>query len=204
MDLPFGTDRDPAARLIMKGPERIETARLVLRRPLRGDADGVFTRFASDPEVTRFMGWPRHQTIDDTHTFLTFSDAEWERWPAGPYLIEFKADSRLLGSTGLCFETETIASTGYVLAKDAWGVGYATEALAAMVELARQTGVLTLWAACHHLHVRSARVLEKCGFAYDGLRAGLAKFPNFNPGQDEDCRCYSRDFPGPGEVSGRQ
>ena len=36
-----------------KAPERLETSRLVMRRPLAADADGIFTRYASHPEVTR-------------------------------------------------------------------------------------------------------------------------------------------------------
>src|SRR5438034_11247057 len=110
----------------MKGPERIETARLVLRKPTSADAENVFHGYSSDPEVTRFLGWPRHRSIEQTRLFLTYSEAEWQRWPAGPYLIESRLPAssssvsrRLLGSTGLAFETSLVAATGYVLAKDA-------------------------------------------------------------------------------------
>jgi N-acetylglutamate synthase-like GNAT family acetyltransferase len=44
------------------------------------------------------------------------------------------------------FETPYRAQTGYVLAKHAWGRGYATEALGAMTALARQAGVRRLYA----------------------------------------------------------
>ena len=65
------------------------------------DAEAVFIRYASDSEVTRYLGWPRHQSVDDTKAFLTFSDAEWSRLPAGPYLIESRSEHALLGSTGV-------------------------------------------------------------------------------------------------------
>ena len=55
--------------------ERVETARLILRKPERGDAAAIFARYASDREVTRLLAWPRHVSIQDTHTFLEFSDA---------------------------------------------------------------------------------------------------------------------------------
>ena len=32
--------------------DRIETARLILRRPVASDAEAIFTRYASDAEVT--------------------------------------------------------------------------------------------------------------------------------------------------------
>ncbi len=74
-----------ATRPRMKAPARIETARLVLRRPTFSDAGPVFERYASDPHVTRFLGWPRHRSVVETEAFLQFSRQEWERWPAGPY-----------------------------------------------------------------------------------------------------------------------
>ena len=172
-------------------PERVETERLVLRKPTAADADAMFSRYASDAEVTRFLGWPRHQSIDQTRDFLQFSEAEWGRWPAGPCLIESREGGRLLGSTGLAFETSFRAATGYVLAKDAWGFGYATEALRGMVTLAAGLGVRRLYALCHPDHPASRRVLEKCGFAREGLLRRHSEFPNLRPGEPADVLCYA-------------
>jgi ribosomal-protein-alanine N-acetyltransferase len=181
----------------VEASERIETSRLVLRRPLAADAPAMFKRYANNPEVTRFLGWPRHQTLDDTLAFLRFSDAEWVRWPVGPYLIASRADGRLLGSTGLAFETHDSAMTGYVLAEDAWGQGYATEALEAMVDLARHLGVARLYALCHPQHRASWHVLEKCGFEHDAGWTRQLEFPNLAPGLPQDVLCYARTL-GPG------
>jgi ribosomal-protein-alanine N-acetyltransferase len=172
-------------------PDALETARLSLRRPRAADADAIFMRFASDADVTRFVGWPRHRTVDDTRGFLQFSDAEWAKSPAGPYLIFARDDGRLLGSTGLMFETPYRAATGYVLARDEWGRGYATEALEAMIDLARTTGVRRLFALCHSAHAASARVLEKCNFAREGVLRGYAEFPNLMPIEPQDVLCYA-------------
>src|SRR5262245_18813976 len=99
-------------------PERIETQRLVLRRRRAADAAAIFERYAADRDVTRYLGWRRHEAIDATRAFLEVSESEWNRWPAGPYLIEAREGGRLLGSTGLMFVTPKRAATGYVLAKD--------------------------------------------------------------------------------------
>lgn len=181
----------------MKGPERLGTSRLVLRKPTLADAEAVFIRYASDPEVTRYLGWPRHQSVDDTKAFLNFSDAEWSRWPAGPYLIESHSGHKLLGSTGLAFEAPSRAVTGYVLARDAWGKGYATEALTAIVEIAEGLGVIHLYALCHPDHPTSARVLEKCGFRLEKRLEQFAEFPNLNPGLREACLRYVREEAAP-------
>jgi RimJ/RimL family protein N-acetyltransferase len=174
----------------MKAPARVETARLVLSPPVSDDAPAIFERYASDPDVTRFLGWPRHRSIAETQGFLAFSDQEWKRWPAGPYLIRSRDDGRLLGSTGFGFEAADQAVTGYVLAKDSWGRGYATEALTAMVDVARQIGVRRLSALCHPDHGASSRVLEKCGFVRDHGAAHQVEFPNLAPGVRQNAVCY--------------
>ena len=50
-------------------PLRIETERLVLRRPRARDARRIFARYSSDGEVTRFLGWPRHRSVAETRAF---------------------------------------------------------------------------------------------------------------------------------------
>lgn len=178
----------------MRAPERIETARLVLRRPVATDAEQIFARYSADSEVTRFLSWPRHRTVEDTKTFLEFSNAEWSTWPAGPCLIESRETRQLLGSTGLAFETPHRAATGYVLAKDAWGRGIATEALDAMVGVARSTGLHRLYALTHKEHEASQRVLEKCAFIREGVLSRHSEFPNLGAFGPCDVYCYARVF----------
>jgi ribosomal-protein-alanine N-acetyltransferase len=172
-------------------PALVETQRLILRKPRREDAAAIFARYASDRDVTRLLGWARHESIEATHEFLEISDREWSRWPAGPYLVESREDGALLGSTGLGFETSQTAATGYVLAKDAWGKGYATEALRAVVGIAREVGVVRLYALCHPENTASSRVLEKCGFAHEGVVAQRCKFPNLGLDAPCDVLCYA-------------
>jgi ribosomal-protein-alanine N-acetyltransferase len=161
--------------------EPLQTARLTLRRPIEGDVQAVFESYASDAEVTKYLAWPRHTSIDDTRSFVRFSDAEWARWPVGPLLMFSRADGALVGGTGLGFEAADRAITGYVLARSQWGRGYATEALGAMIELARAIGVRQLSATCHVEHLASARVLEKCAFTREAVLKRHTVFPNLAP-----------------------
>jgi len=184
----------------VKAPDEIETARLFLRRPAMSDAAAIFGGYAADPEVTRFLGWPRHRSVHDTREFLRFSAHEWERWPAGPYLILMRDDGTLVGSTGLGFQSRDSAVTGYVLARQAWGRGYATEALAAMVDLARSLGVERLFALCHPDHRPSQRVLEKCGFVLDPAAARVVEFPNLAAAEQQEALCYAL-VPGAGDAA---
>ncbi len=175
----------------VKAPDRIETDRLVLRRPAPADAAAVY-HYASDGEVTRYVGWARHRSLDDTRAFLAFSGAEWDRWPAGPYAICLRGTDTPIGGTGFAFETSYRAMTGYVLAREAWGAGYATEALCAIVAIAPPLGICRLHAFCHVDHVPSARVLEKCGFEREAILRRYNDFPNLAPGVPADVFCYVR------------
>ena len=164
----------------MKAPERIETDRLILRRPTISDAEAVFARYAGDAEVTRFIGRPMHRSVQGTRDFLEFADSEWNRSPAGSYLMLTRSSAELLGSTGLAFESPSEASTGYVLAREAWGLGYATEAPQAMLEFVPKLGAQRLFALCHPDHRASWRVLEKCGFKREVDRRPII-IPNLVP-----------------------
>jgi ribosomal-protein-alanine N-acetyltransferase len=160
----------------------IETARLLLRRPQPDDADAIFSRY---------LGWKQHGSVADTREFLAFSDSEWQRWPAGPLLAFARDGGQLLGCTGLAFETPLRAGTGFAFAKDSWGKGYATEALTAMVALARTLGVRRLHAFCHPEHKPSAKVLERCGFEREGLLRRHSPLPNLGGADPCDVLCYS-------------
>jgi RimJ/RimL family protein N-acetyltransferase len=179
---------------MIKAPQHFETDRLSFRRPHADDAAAIFERYANDAEVTRFLGWPRHRSVDETRAFLRFSDAQWKRWPAGPYLILTRDTGALVGSTGFGFETPSRAVTGYVLARDAWGFGYATEALQAMTTMAPRLGIHRLYALCHPDHRASRRVLEKGGFEWEGVLRRHGEFPNLKPGVRADVLCYARTF----------
>jgi [ribosomal protein S5]-alanine N-acetyltransferase len=112
----------------------------------------------------------------------------------GPYLIESRSGRKLLGSTGFAFESPTVASTGYVLARDAWGLGYATEALTAVVSIAQSLGIGQLYALCHQDNPASIHVLEKCDFRLEDRPKHYAVFPNLGSGRREDCLRYARIF----------
>lgn len=173
-----------------------------MRKPQPADAQAIFDRYASDPVATHFMSWPTHRSVADTRAFLAWSDAEWDQWPAGTYLVFAREPAGLLlGSTGLSFQTPDFAVTGYIFAQDAWGKGFATETLAAMVDLARTIGVKRLEAVCFASHRASARVMEKCGFQFDGVLPAHTPFPNIAPGDHFDVLSYSIRFDDQNETS---
>src|SRR5262249_27881307 len=108
-------------------PLPIHTPRLTLRDFRAFDFDPVFA-YASDPEVTRFMFYgPRDQA--ETRDYLQGvlqSQSETPRltWEVA---VVSTADGCLIGACDLTMEDAHAADLGYILARDAWGQGYATE-----------------------------------------------------------------------------
>jgi Acetyltransferases, including N-acetylases of ribosomal proteins len=101
-------------------------------------------------------------------------------------------DGELLGSTGLEVETPWRAATGYVLARAAWGQGYGIEVASAMVDLAAGLGLARLYALCHTENRRSARVLERAGFAREGVLVRHSMFPNLDDERPQDVESWAR------------
>ena len=161
-------------------PQRVETSRLVLRRPTPADAAAIRDGWAADAEATRYMSWPRHLSEADTAEFIEFSDREWTDSPGGPYLIEVAADGRVIGSCGFEFAPDGTAEVGYILSRDGRGFGYATEALLAQVDVARALAPLVLTALVHPANDKSIAVLRRCGFVHDQQAGKLERYPNLD------------------------
>lgn len=156
----------------------VRTERLSLRPPVYTDVELIFSRYAADPIVGRLLSWPLHRNLDDTRDFVRFSREQWRRDQLGPLLIFRRATGALLGSTGLALETVHTASTGYVLARDCWGLGYATESLSAILDIASARALRTIVALCHRDNAASSRVLTKRGFQRNPSAKRCAAFPN--------------------------
>jgi RimJ/RimL family protein N-acetyltransferase len=174
-----------------QAPERLVTERLTLRRPRATDAAAILQSYAGDPDVTSLLAWPRHRSIEDTLAFVEWSDQVWRNTLAGPYLILDRED-RVVGTTGLDVETPWRAATGYVLRRDAWGCGVATEVAVAMTGLAEDLGLDRLYALCHPDNIASARVLGKAGFIREGVLRRHTYFPNLGVEGPQDVEIWAR------------
>ncbi|MDR1821377.1 MAG: GNAT family N-acetyltransferase, partial [Oscillospiraceae bacterium] len=53
-----------------KGTITLETGRLILRRFAPSDAEAMFRNWANDPEVTKFLTWPPHGTVEVTRAVI--------------------------------------------------------------------------------------------------------------------------------------
>jgi RimJ/RimL family protein N-acetyltransferase len=142
----------------------IRTARLRLRDFTVADGAAVHA-YASDPEVARFLYWgPRDEaeSRDYVGRMLAIQrERPRSRWELA---IVRAADGRVLGACDLTHVGPGEADLGYVLARAAWGRGYATEAARALVAAGfARLGLRRIVATCDPANAASARVLEKAG-----------------------------------------
>ena len=87
-------------------------------------------------------------------------------------------EGHLVGSLGLGNISSGIAGLGYAFARNHWGKGYASEALAAVMDwVGRKSTIGEIRAEVFHDNPASARVLAKAGFVETGhgARFSLAR-----------------------------
>src|SRR3954466_2085133 len=103
-------------------PDSVETSRLRLRRPVPADAERIFQAYAQDREVTRYLVWVPHTSVETTKKFIAFCQDRWATSAAFPYVITRKEDDDLLGMIEIRPNGHR-AEFGYVLARSCWGNG---------------------------------------------------------------------------------
>ena len=65
--------------LTHKGTQTIETARLIMRRAVREDAEPMFRNWASDPEVNKFLTWPIYENVETVYSRLDLWISDYEK-----------------------------------------------------------------------------------------------------------------------------
>ena len=159
---------------------RLETERLILRKPEAADRDG-YAEVWGDPEVVRFLGG-RTQSRDEAARGIERMLKQWDRHGVGLFSVLRKEDEKLIGRVGyLLWDPETWANAmheeleepleleiGWVVGSAYWNRGYATEAAIACRDHALgplgRDRVISLIAP---ENVASIRVAEKIGERYE-------------------------------------
>jgi RimJ/RimL family protein N-acetyltransferase len=145
------------------------TPRLLLRPGFPEDAPALAAAIADEGIARNLADVPWPYRMRDAEAFLASP-----RDPILPSLLVFERTQgapRLIGACGLGRRPSGAVEMGYWIARPHWGRGYATEACAALVDIARMLGLPSLEGSHFIDNPASARVLEKLGFRSRGVIA---------------------------------
>ena len=151
--------------------QNIETDRLILRRFEQGDAQAMFTNWASDGEVTKYLMWPAHQSAAASEIILRDWLSQYEKPDYYQWAIVPRETMEPVGSIGVVQINEGARSmhVGYCIGRKHWGKGLMTEAFSAVIAfLFRETDVNRVEARHDPRNPASGRVMQKCGMTYEG------------------------------------
>ena len=174
-------------------PDRVETARLILRPPTAADVPGIVEAVdASYAELNEWMAWARGPYGADSAQ--AFCDASLEALAANrefSTLLVHRHDGRIIGSMGLLnakwdvprFEIGYWVHTHYV------GQGYCSEGVRGLTRLAfEQLGANRVEITMDDRNRRSWAVAERVGFQLEAVHRHDSRD---NQGRLTDTRVYA-------------
>ena len=150
--------------------QSLSTARLRIDPLVMEDAEG-FLALYGDPGVMKYLPVPPLANIEAARSLL---ETYVERIAAGEqfrWAIRTRDDDAIIGALKLDTPNDAgrAAEIGYMLVRDAWGKGYATEAMRALIHHAFT--VLNrhyLEALIYADNTASRRLVERLGFKLEG------------------------------------
>lgn len=152
-----------------KGTQVLQTQRLTLRPFRQEDADAMYANWQSDDEVTKYLTWPSHDSIEVTKMVLAdwlshYNEKDFYLWA-----IEFEGEP--IGSISVVGHDHRVgkAEIGYCIGKNWWHRGIMTEALRAVMDYLFDEVGFHRVEACHDpRNPHSGAVMQKCGMEYEG------------------------------------
>ncbi len=154
------------------GTQRIETDRLILRRYVIEDADAMYKNWASDSEVTKFLTWQPHSSVDVSRGIIEnwlkeYSDEKYYQWA----IVLKDNGNEPIGDISVVHMKEDISMVhiGYCLGRAWWRRGIMSEALKAVMDFMFDTVEVNRVESRHDpMNPNSGKVMQKCGMKYEG------------------------------------
>ena len=168
-----------------------ETDRLILRRHEFADAEDMFNNYCNNDNVTKYMSWGTHKTLDDTKAYLQYvALPKYEQDNTYLWSVVLKKTKEVIG----CIEVLKVdlerksAMFGWVLGEKYWGQGLMPEAACVIRDYLFDEGFVGLWAMHHVNNPKSGRVMQKIGMIHEGT---LHKSELDNQGNLVDVELYA-------------
>lgn len=152
-----------------KGTQSIRTRRLILRQFRIEDTQDMYRNWASDDEVTKYMTWPAHSSMEITEMVLADWISAYQHEDFYQWAIDF--EGQVIGSISVTQHNDDIgmAEIGYCIGRQWWHRGITSEALQAVIAyLFDEVGFRRIQARHDPRNPHSGAVMRKCGMTYEG------------------------------------
>ncbi len=151
------------------GSKTLITKRLILRKITLDDASSMFNNWASDDEVSKYLTWPTHKTIDDSKCIISLWVDSYKNKNFYNWVIYLKEIDDVIGNVSIMNINEELkqGELGYCIAKKYWGQGIMKEAAFKIMEyLFLECGFHEIIAKHDINNTQSKRVMEKLNMKY--------------------------------------
>jgi ribosomal-protein-alanine N-acetyltransferase len=174
----------------LKTIPNFETDRLILRKIEINDLEDIF-EFSSDPEVAHHMTWEVNKSKEETlNNFINVVIENYEKGQTGSLAMVHKESNKVIGTCSFIewSNEHSNAEIGYVLNRNYWGLGIATEAINELIKFGFETIQLNrIQGRCDIDNIGSEKVMLKVGMCYEGtLRKN-----EFIKGEFKDTKIFS-------------
>ncbi|MDY6017894.1 MAG: GNAT family N-acetyltransferase [Oscillospiraceae bacterium] len=154
------------------GTQKLETDRLILRRFTHDDAEAMYKNWASDEEVTKFLMWQPHSSLEVSQSITDewvtqYSDDKYYNWA----IVLKENGDEPIGGIGVVHMNEEISMVhiGYCIGKAWWHQGITSEALRAVMDFLFDVVDVNRIESRHDpRNPNSGKVMQKCGMKYEG------------------------------------
>ena len=156
-----------------QGTKKIETRRRILRQFTLNDAEQMYRNWASDGEVTRYLTWTPHESVEETKSLLKEWIDDYKKPEKYEWCIELKEIGEPIGSIGVVGIREKIGAMeiGYCISEAYWHQGITSEAFEAVIAyLTKEVGARRIESRHDTRNPYSGKVMEKCGLKYEGTK----------------------------------
>jgi len=154
------------------GTKKLETDRLVLRRFITEDANAMFKNYANDNEVTKYLTWLAHSSVEASKEILNEWISQYDNGEIYIWAIVLKGNAdEPIGSISVVRYNEEVEEMdiGYCIGRKWWHQGITSEALSAVIRFLFDEVSVNRIVARHDIrNVHSGKVMTKCGMQYEG------------------------------------
>jgi ribosomal-protein-alanine N-acetyltransferase len=158
--------------------------------------------YASDPNVSKYLLWETHKSVEDSLNFIRATIKLYENSLPGSWGIVYKENNRLIGTGGYHWwqREHRKAEIGYTISPRYWNKGIMTEALGEIIKFGfEQMKLHRTEARVYIENAASERVMIKCGMVYEGIireslfvKGKFRDFKMFSILEDEYRKIYGK------------